>query len=219
MQDSANRRSKIQNRKSKINLNTGQPGEEAGMPHPEPQAGATSETAESEIQNPKSKMGPPRLPHSGETPEPLSSARIRQGARTAVRELFEKASADPASDAYRMLEIMCLNEMVEAELKTREMDALEVFRARNQGRELEMKAARLHSQNTLAEAQTEKLRLQIRMLEEQMAQIREKALQASEAKKAGRPFDYERALHQISAVIGLRGGEEFLHDEAEPRAT
>ena len=25
-----------------------------------------------------------------------------------------------------------------------------------------------------------------------------------------KPFDYERALNQISAVIGLRGGEEFL---------
>jgi hypothetical protein len=155
---------------------------------------------------------------SGGDLAPLTWGTIRQGARVAVRDLFEKAIADPSSDAYRMLEIMCLNELVEAELKTREMDALEVFRARNQGKEVEMKAGRIQIQNKVAEAQTEKLRLQIRMLEETIAQIREKAIQACQAKKDARPFDYERALNQISAVIGLRGGEEFLHDEQEPQA-
>jgi hypothetical protein len=135
-----------------------------------------------------------------------------------MRALFETAIADRSSDAYRMLEIMCLNELVEAQLKTREMDALEVFRARNQGKELEMKAGRFQSQNQLMQAQTEKLRLQNRMLEDKIAQITEQALQASEAKKGGRPFDYERALNQISAVIGLRGGEEFLHDEQQQQS-
>jgi hypothetical protein len=166
---------------------------------------------------PKSRNSEARIPNSGDARglSPLTWAQIREGARTAMRGLFEKASADPSSGAYGMLEIMCLNELVEVQLKTREMDALEVFRARNQGRQLEMKAERLQSQNQLAEAQTEKLRLDIRMLEDKIAQITEKALQASEAKKTGRPFNYERALNQISAVIGLRGGDEFLHDEQE----
>ena len=155
---------------------------------------------------------------SGSDLPPLTWAAIRQEARPAMREIFEKAIADRSSDAYRMLEIMCLNELVEAQLKTREMDALEVFRARNQGKELEMKAGRFQSQNQLMEAQTQKLRLQIRMLEDKIAQITEQALQASEAKKEARPFDYERALNQISAVIGLRGGEEFLHDEQQQQA-
>ncbi len=181
---------------------------------------AKIEDHRSERQNPESKIEGARVgnPTKTQEPPPLTWATIREGARTAVRDLFAKAIADPSSDAYRMLEIMCLNELVEAEVKTREMDALEVFRARNQGRELEMKAGRLQSQNALAQVQTEKLRLQIRMLEDQIAQIREKARQASEAQKASRPFDYQRALNQISAVIGLRGGEEFLHDEppAEP---
>jgi len=33
-----------------------------------------------------------------------------------------------------------------------------------------------------------------------------------------KPFDYDRALNQISALVGLRGGEEFLHDELETEA-
>jgi len=174
--------------------------------------------------NPKSRRGtgkPVRRipnPEDAQGPPPLSRVDIKKGARTALREAFEKAMADPSSDAYRMLEIMCLNELIEAEVKTREMDALEVFRARNQGKELEAKIARVQSQNMVAEAQTEKLRLQIRALEDTMARIREKALQASEAKKQGRPFDYDRALKQISAVIGVGRGEEFLHDEQEAEA-
>jgi hypothetical protein len=146
---------------------------------------------------------------------PTLRVRIKEGALAAVRDLFEKAIADPSSDAYRMIEIMCLNELVEAELKTREMDAVEIFKARNHGKEVEMKAERLQAQNKLAEAQTEKLQLQIRVLEDQIAQITQKALEASQAKKEGRQFDYDRALNQISALVGLRGPEEFRHDELE----
>jgi hypothetical protein len=178
-------------------------GEEPGTPNPEPRIPNPAE--EGQERNP----GQPR-----ELP-PLTWAGIRQGARVAMRELFQNALTDPSSDAYHMLEIMCLNELVEAQLKTREFDAVEVLRARNQAKELEVKAARAQSQNKLVEMQAEKLRLQIRVLEDKFAQIREKAEQAGEAKKGGRPFDYERALNQISAVIGLRGGEEFLHDEQE----
>jgi hypothetical protein len=39
--------------------------------------------------------------------------------------------------------------------------------------------------------------------------------QAQKALAQKKPFDYDRALNQISAVIGLRGGEEFYHDEKE----
>src|SRR6516225_3459022 len=99
----------------------------------------------------------------------LSQAEIKEEAHKSLRAEFEKAAADPASGAYRFLEILCLRELIEADLETREMDVLEVFRAHSQGRALEMKAARLQSQN------------------------------------------------QISAVIGLRGGEEFEHDEQQPR--
>ena len=170
---------------------------------------------------PKSRNPEARILNPGgaaQRPSPLTWAKVGEGARTAMRALFENALADPSSGACRLLEIMCVSELVEVQLKTREMDAADIFRARNQGKELEMKAARLQSQNQLAEAQTEMLRLQIRALEGKMAQITEKALQANEAKKAGRPFDYERALNQISAVIGLRGGEEFLHDEQQQQS-
>ena len=146
-----------------------------------------------------------------------SQAEIKEEAHKSLRAEFEKAAADPASGAYRFLEILCLRELIEADLKTREMDVLEVFRAHSQGRALAMKAARLQSQNKVAEAQTELLRQRIRRHKGENAQVGQKAARPSEAKTAEKPFNYERALNQISAVIGLRGGEEFEHDEQQPR--
>ena len=39
------------------------------------------------------------------------------------------------------------------------------------------------------------------------------------AQAGTKPFDYDRALNQISAVIGLRPGEEFQHDEPDYQET
>jgi hypothetical protein len=187
------------------------------IPEPDPEQGR-EELGEA---NPEPRIAGPGEgggePNPGQAPDlaPLTWVEIKQEARSAVRELLQKARADPSSDAYRILEIMCLNELIEAQLKRREYDLMEVFRARNQAKELDVKAARVESQNKLVEAQIERLRLMNRALEDMLAQITQKAREASEATKEGRPFDYERALNQISAVIGLRGGEEFLHDEQQ----
>jgi len=167
------------------------------------------------IQNRKSNPGNARLPSA------LTQAEIRErGARPAMRQVFEEALADPSSDVYRFLELMCLNELVEAELKTREMNVLEVLRAFNQARTLELKVARVQSQNTVAETQTKLAGLQFRLLTSKIAGINKREIaQGSEPNKGVKPFNYERALNQISAVIGLRPGEEFLHDEQKPEAT
>jgi hypothetical protein len=148
-------------------------------------------------------------------PHRLSRATIKEAAQGKAVVMFRNAIADPTSDAYRMIEIMCVNELIEAELKTREYDALEVFRARNQAKELEVKTAHLESQNGLAYAQTEKLHLQIQELKDRIAEIKEKVRQAKEARSGGRQFDYDRALEQISTLVGLRGPEEFLDEEQE----
>jgi hypothetical protein len=177
--------------------------EELGEANPEPRMAGPGEGG-----------GEPNR-HQGPDLPPLTWVEIKQEARSAVRELLQKALADPSSDAYRILEIMCLNELIEGQLKKREYDLMEVFRARNQAKELEVKAARVESLNKLAEAQIARLRLLNRALKDTLAQIAQKAREASEATKEGRPFDYERALNQISAVIGLRGGEEFEHDEEQ----
>src|SRR6516225_661005 len=129
-------------------------------------------------------------------PAPLNWMEIvERGARPAMRESFENALADRASDVYRFLEIMCQNELVEVELKKRKMDVLEVFRACNQGKALAMKAARVQSQNEFAETQTELQRLHIRLLKDKIAKMREKGRQAGKAKKGEKPFDYDRALN------------------------
>ena len=119
------------------------------------------------------------------------------------------------SDAYAILELLCVNEFINAKLKTSEMDALEVYRARNQGKEVALKAARLERQNKLDQARTEKLRLEIQKLKTERAGVRKELREAKEAEKQGQPFNYERALNQISAVIGLRGPEEFRIEKEE----
>ena len=145
---------------------------------------------------------------------PMARAEIVEAGWEKVREGLEKAKADPSSDAYAMLEILCVNEFINAKMKIREYDAVELFRARNQGKELALKAAHLERQNELIEAKTEKLRLENRALKHKLVLVKKETLQARKAK--GKPFNYDRALNQISAVIGLRGEEMFRH-EKRPR--
>ena len=139
-------------------------------------------------------------------------------ARKMLREFLEKAIADPNSDAYTILEIICLNHLIEARLKTREMDVMEVLQARNQGKQLAGKAAQAEAQTKKLAIETDKARLQSRLLKHDLAQIRKEVRQAQEAKDGGRPFDYERTLNQISAVVGLRGPEEFRYEKQAPQA-
>jgi hypothetical protein len=150
---------------------------------------------------------------------PLSRADILAPAREKLRELLEKALDDPFSDAYTMLEIICLHHLIEAELKTREMDVMEVLRARSQGKQLAVRAAQSEAHTKHLATQTEKVRLQNRMLKHDLRQIRKELRQAEEAKSGGRPFDYERTLNQISAVIGLRGPEKFRYEEQTSQAS
>jgi hypothetical protein len=115
-----------------------------------------------------------------------------------------------------MLEIICMNHLIEAELKTREMDVMEVLRARSHGKQLAVKTAQLEAHTMHLATQTEKVRLQNRMLKHDLMQIRKELRQAEEARSGGRAFDYERTLNQISAVIGLRGPEKFRYEKQEP---
>jgi hypothetical protein len=151
--------------------------------------------------------------------QPLNRADILTPAREKLRELLQKALADPSSDAYTMLEIICMNHLIEAELKTREMDVMEVLRARSHGKQLAVKTAQLEAHTKHLATQTEKVGLQNRMLKHDLMQIRKELQQAEEARSGGRAFDYERTLNQISAVIGLRGPEKFRYEKQAPQAS
>jgi predicted MarR family transcription regulator len=186
------------------------PGQE---PNPEPRRRARKPEAGSpELES--------RTRNSGsQGSQPLNRADILAPAREKLRELLEKALADPSSDAYTMLEIICMNHLIEAELKTREMDVMEVLRARSHGKQLAVKTAQLEAHTKHLATQTEKARLQNRMLKHDLMQIRKELRQAEEARSGGRAFDYERTLNQISAVIGLRGPEKFRYEKQEPQAS
>jgi hypothetical protein len=132
-----------------------------------------------------------------------------------VRKLLEEVKADPSSDAYAILELLCVNEFMSAKLKTPEVDALDIYRAHNQGKELALKAGHLERQSKLDEAKADKLRLEIQKFQAELAEVRKKVREATEARKQRKRFDYERTLNQISAVVGLRGPEEFRIEEED----
>jgi hypothetical protein len=142
-------------------------------------------------------------------PFAVTRAEILALGHQVVRKLLEEVKADPSSDAYAILEPLCVNEFMNVKLKTSEMDALDIYRAHNQGKELALKAGHLERQNKLDEAKTDKLRLEIQKFQAEIAEVRRKVREATEAKKQRKHFDYERTLNQISAVVGLRGPEEF----------
>ena len=179
------------------------------------------------IQNPKSKI------QNRGTPNPKSRTRGNRGqggplalsredilgpAREMLHELLAKAIADPKSDAYTMLEIICLNHLIESKLKTREMDVMELLQARSQGKQLTFKAAHAEAQTNKLTVETDQVRLENDVLKHNLSQIRKELRQAQTAKSEGRPFDYERTLNQISAVVGLRGPEEFRYEKQAPQA-
>jgi hypothetical protein len=81
-----------------------------------------------------------------------------------------------------------------AKLKTPEMDALDIYRAHNQGKELALKAGHLERQSKLDEAKADKLRLEIQKFQAELAEVRKKVREATEARKQRKRFDYERTL-------------------------
>jgi hypothetical protein len=146
-------------------------------------------------------------------PLPQARTEIVLGGGPTIGEASENAKDEPASDALTILKILCVNDSIDSTLQTRESDAVLAYRARHEEKGLALKAARVEKQNELDDARTAKLRLEKQQLEQKIDLVREQARQACEAKKMGQPFNYERALNQISAVIGLRGPEMFRHEQ------
>ena len=137
-------------------------------------------------------------------------AAVVEKARAQVDQLMADFLADPGGEAAQMARTLLLGGMVKEQTREEESVLCELQ---------EHKVARTvleEDLGTLAVGRlndhTRNRRLADELLNARMRQneIGTYVSQARRSLAEKKPFDYERALNQISAVIGLRGGEEFL---------
>ena len=137
------------------------------------------------------------------------------GARANVEHLLAAFRADPGGEAGQMARIMLLNYMIQEQNKDEEQTLRELLERKVKQAILEEDVGTLALRRLNADTRSQKLGEALRQARAKHAKIDHYLDQAQKALAEKRPFDYERALNQISAVIGLRGPEEFLRDEAE----
>jgi hypothetical protein len=135
---------------------------------------------------------------------------VVEKARAQVEHLVVDLLADPAGEAAQIARTLLLGCMVKEQTREEE----EVLRELR-----EQKVARTALEEDLGtlavgrlNPQTRKRRLvdALRKAQRRNDELGGYLLKARKALAENKPFDYARALNQISAVIGLRGGEEFL---------
>jgi hypothetical protein len=138
-------------------------------------------------------------------------------ARAQVAQLVADFLADPGGEAAQMARTLLLGCMVK-EQTLEEEGALRELQEQKEARvALEEDVGTLAVGCSNADTRNRRLANELRHARMWHDKITGYALQARKALAEKKPFDYERALNQIAAVIGLRGGEEFLHDEEETK--
>jgi hypothetical protein len=143
---------------------------------------------------------------------------MAEKAGTQVQQLMAELLADPAGEAAQVVRTMLLGYTMK-DWKQEEQVVRELQNEKEARVVLEQDVGALAVGNLNAHTRNLRLADELREAQSRHGKIGECILQARRAQAAHRPFDYERALNQISAVIGLRGGEEFLHDEQAAKAT
>jgi hypothetical protein len=117
---------------------------------------------------------------------------------------------DPGGEAARMARTMLVGCMLkeqtrEEEIVLRELQEQKVARATLEHDAGTLAVGRLNDQ-----ARNRRLADEIRHARERHHEIKNCLLKLRRVLAEKRPFDYERALNQIAAVVGLRGPEQFL---------
>ena len=135
-----------------------------------------------------------------------------------VAEIFLAAKVDPNTTAAKMMHILLLSGLVNSKKNVEEVETEKLLSETARREDAELKLKRLSTERfnaetrrVLADQQADKLKFEVKRLQaqtkaitsdlkERLDAIRERA---ERAKDHGRPFDYDRALKQISAVIGV----------------
>ncbi len=138
--------------------------------------------------------------------------------RKTIYDMFRAARVDPNTPAARVMHILLFSALVNTEKKIDEVEAEKLLTETTRREEAELKLEKLSTERytaetrrQLAEQQIRKLKAEVKRLTKQtqtiatnlrdrLEDLRQKG---NRAREYSRPFDYDRALKQISAVIGI----------------
>jgi len=139
-------------------------------------------------------------------------------ARDQVEDLLADLLANPRGEAAQIARTLLLGCMVKEQTQQEEEALRELQEERGTRVVLEEDVGTLAVERLNADTLNRRLADELREFRGRHDQIGGCVLQARKALAEQKPFDYDRALNQISALVGLRGPEEFRHDELETEA-
>jgi hypothetical protein len=142
-------------------------------------------------------------------------AQVVASARANVEALLAAFVAGPGGEAGEMARTLLFNSMLKEQTQQEEQTLRRLQEHRHRGAVLVEDLETMAVQRLNADARSQGLAEALLLARVQRRRIAQCVVEAQQASKEKRSFDYDRALNQISAVIGLRGGEEFLHSEVE----
>jgi hypothetical protein len=131
-------------------------------------------------------------------------------ARAQAEQLVADLLADPGGEAAQMARALLLGCMVKEQTREEEKALRELQEQKKARMALEEDVSTLAVGRLNAHTRNRRLADALRNARMRHDQIGGYVLQARKALAEKKPFDYERALNQISAAIGLRGPEQFL---------
>ncbi len=124
-------------------------------------------------------------------------------ARARAEQLLAAFLADPGGEAGQVARTMLLNYMVKEQTQQEEQALRELQEHRGKRALLEGDVGTLAVKRLNADARNQKLGEALRQARAQHGKIGQYVCAAQKALAEKKPFDYDRALKQISAVIGV----------------
>ena len=137
-------------------------------------------------------------------------AAVVEKARAQVDQLMADFLADPDGEAAQMARTLLLGGMVKEQTQEEEKILCELQEHKVARTVLEEDLGTLAVGRLNDHTRNRRLVGEPRHARRQNDEVAACLLQVRKALAEKKPFDYDRALNQIAAVIGLRGGEEFL---------
>ena len=135
---------------------------------------------------------------------------VVEKARAQVDQLMADFLADPGGEAAQMARTLLLRGMVKEQTQEEEKVLSELQEHKVARTVLEEDLGTLAVGRLNDHTRNRRLVGELRHARRQNDEVAACLLEVRKALAEKKPFDYERTLNQISAVIGLRGGEEFL---------
>jgi hypothetical protein len=140
---------------------------------------------------------------------------VVEKARADLEELLAAFLADPSGEAAQIARTLLLDCMVKEQTQQEEEALRELQEERGTRVVLEEDVGTLAVGRLNADTLNLRLADELREARGRHDKIGGYVAQVRKALAEQKSFDYDRALNQISALVGLRGPEEFRHDELE----